>query len=240
MFERTIAPVLFASALAVLGLLTGCGEKYRNDAEKQFLKAAKKGDAEAQYELGGCYEFGGGAERDIDAARKWYAKAAAQGHKKAAARLRLLDPPKPPTADEMKEYRRNAGKGDAEAMFQLAQCFEFGYHGPRDPDAALRNYSYAAKKGHEEAGKRLETMKEELTPSEAEVKKYFADARKGIAEAQYQAARCLEFGFRVKANSRSAGDLYRKAAAQGHPKALARLGRAPKRPTPPRKRQGRK
>ena len=239
MFKRIFAPAL--AAFALLALAAGCGEKYRNDAEKQFLKAARKGDAEAQYGLGACYEFGGGAPRDADAARRWYAKAAAQGHKKAAARLRHLDPPKPPAAEDMKTIRRDAQKGDAEAQFLLAQCYEFGQHVPKDADAALRYYSYAAKKGNEEAQKRADALREELAPPAAEVKKYFAAARKGSAEAQYQAARCLEFGFGVKQNTTAAGEWYRRAAAQGHAKALARLGRTPQRRKPaPKKRSGRK
>ena len=236
MFKRRMMPML--AALAALGMLTGCGEKPRNDAEKQFLSAAKKGDAEAQYNLGACYEFGGGAPRNVDAARRWYEKAAAQGHKKAAARLRHLNPPAAPAAEDMKKLRSAAQRGDAEALFQLAQCLEFGFHLPKDPDGALRYYKRAAKKGHEEAAKRAETMTEELAPDAATAKKYFASARRGNAEAQYQVARCLEFGFHVKPDPQAAGDWYRRAAKQGHPKAMERLNikqTPPRRKNPPRR-----
>jgi len=220
------------AACALAALASGCGGGgYRNDAEKKFLDAAKKGDAEAQYSLGACYEFGGGAEKNVDRAKEWYRKAAAQGHQKAQERLRVLNPPKTPSADEMKQFRRSAGKGDAEALFQLGQCREFGQQCAKDPDAALRYYSRAAAKGHEEAGKRAEVLAAKLTPTPAEMKKLYADARKGNAEAQYQIGRCFEFGFHKnprKPDFNAARSWYTRAAKQGHPKALEILN--PKKP----------
>jgi len=234
MFFRGVGPRIAAAALALAGALaSGCGEKYHNEAEKQFLKAARKGDAEAQYSLGASYEFGGGAARDVDLAKRWYAKAAAQGHKKAAARLRHLNPPQAPAAEDMKALRAAAKKGDAEALFKVGQCMEFGFHGQKDLDEALRCYSRAAAKGHEEAGKIRERMAEELAPAESEVKNFRIAARKGNAEAQYQFARCLEFGFHVKQSTYDAAEWYKRAARQGHPKAMARLNWKPK--TQPRK-----
>jgi hypothetical protein len=229
MFRRMMMALFAACALA--GLSAGCGGSYRNDAEKKFLDAAKKGDAEAQYNLGACYEFGGGAEKNVDRAKEWYRKAAAKGHKKAQERLLALNPPKAPSAEELKQYRIAAGKGDAEALFQLGQCREFGYHGDKDPDAALRCYDRAAAKGHEKAKERAEALAAKLAPAEAEMKKYYADARKGNAEAQYQIGRCFELGFHKnprKPNFSAARNWYKKAADQGHPKAVERLN--PKRP----------
>jgi TPR repeat protein len=43
-------------------------------------KAAIKGDADAQSELGSKYRFGEGVQRDDYEAFQWYAKAAIQGH----------------------------------------------------------------------------------------------------------------------------------------------------------------
>lgn len=232
MFKANAAAGLFL-ALAV-GFFCGCGSDYRNDAEREFLKSAKKGDAEAQYNLGACYEFGSSAPRDIAAAKSWYRKAAAQGHKKAKARLRILEPPPRPTREQAAEYRAAARRGDAEAQFQWAQCCELGFHTPRNCDLALRYYGRAAAKGHEAAKTRLEELTEELSPTADAVKKYFADAKRGDAEAQFQYARCLEFGFRLKPNRAAAVTWYERAAKQGHVKALEALGRKPKRPTGPR------
>jgi len=47
-------------------------EKHMDDAEH--------GDAESQYIIGRYYEEGIGVEKDLNEAKKWYTKAAAQGH----------------------------------------------------------------------------------------------------------------------------------------------------------------
>ena len=229
MFRRIMTALFAACALAAFS--SGCGGSYRSDAEKKFLDAAKKGDAEAQYNLGACYEFGGGTEKNVDRAKEWYQKAAAKGHQKAQERLRVLNPPKTPSTDELKQYRRDAGKGDAESLFQLGQCREFGYQCSKDPDAALRYYSRAAAKGHEAAKERADAIAAKLAPSPAEMKKLYADAKKGNAEAQYQIGRCYEFGFHKnprKPNFNAARVWYSRAAKQGHPKAMEVLN--PKKP----------
>lgn len=240
MFARKVrsAALTLVAALAVGLLAAGCGEKPRNDAEKKFLEAAKKGDSEAQYNLGACYEFGGGAPQDVDLAKKWYEKAAAQGHRKAKSRLRILNPPPAPTEAEVAEIRGNALKYDPDpaALYKWGECCEFGFHTAKDRDRALRFYNFAAEKGVPQAKERARDLAEELMPPEAEVKKFRAAARSGNAEGQYQFARCLEFGFRVKKNFGAARELYRRAADQGHPKAMERLNRKPKRPAQKRKR----
>ena len=92
MFSCKVRPAALTVLLALaVGVLCGCGERYRNDAEKKFLKAAKKGDAEAQYSLGACYEFGGAAPKDVDLAKKWYGKAAAAGNDAAKRALETLE-----------------------------------------------------------------------------------------------------------------------------------------------------
>ena len=46
--------------------------------------------ADAQYELGTCYEFGKGVEQSYEQAIRWYRKAAEQGHANAKAVLDRL------------------------------------------------------------------------------------------------------------------------------------------------------
>ena len=56
-----------------------------------FTKAAEQGDADAQCNLGMCYEDGDGVEKDLQKAIEWYTKAANQGNtnaKQALARLK--------------------------------------------------------------------------------------------------------------------------------------------------------
>ena len=74
--------IVLALLLAVS--LVGKGQtKY-----EQFIKAAKKGDPEAQYQIGQCYERGGrGVEKDLNLAFEWFSKAASQGLAKAQCDL---------------------------------------------------------------------------------------------------------------------------------------------------------
>ena len=53
-------------------------------------KAAEKGNAWAQDNLGSFYEYGKGVEKDINKAIEWYTKAASKGNKHANTRLSRL------------------------------------------------------------------------------------------------------------------------------------------------------
>ena len=54
---------------------------------KELEKAAEQGDAQAQYELGRCYNAGDKVPKDNAIAAQWYAKAAEQGHTDAQFNL---------------------------------------------------------------------------------------------------------------------------------------------------------
>ena len=56
-------------------------------AVKWYRKAALRGDADAQFNLGVCYAKGEGVEKDEVEAVKWYRKAALQGHADAQFNL---------------------------------------------------------------------------------------------------------------------------------------------------------
>lgn len=61
------------------------------EAVKWYRKAAEQGYANAQYNLGWCYDLGRGVARDYVEAAKWYRKAAAQGHSTAQIALERLE-----------------------------------------------------------------------------------------------------------------------------------------------------
>jgi len=58
------------------------------EAVSWYRKAAELGQADAQYNLGSCYDAGVGVETDKAEAKSWYQKAANQGHKGALVSLR--------------------------------------------------------------------------------------------------------------------------------------------------------
>ncbi len=57
---------------------------------QNYLYAAEQGHAYAQFTVGLMYENGDGVSKDIDEARKWYRKAADQGHEAAKEALKRL------------------------------------------------------------------------------------------------------------------------------------------------------
>lgn len=52
-----------------------------------YQKAADQDNADAQYQFGLCYEKGQGVKQDAKTARKWFEKAAKNGHAKASRKL---------------------------------------------------------------------------------------------------------------------------------------------------------
>lgn len=60
------------------------------EATNWFRDLAEKGSAQAQYNLGVCYENGEGVEKDTSEAMKWYRIAFEQGHKDAETALQKL------------------------------------------------------------------------------------------------------------------------------------------------------
>lgn len=61
--------------------------EYYQKAAKEFRKAAERGDANAQFNLGECYSLGLGVSKNDVEATEWYAKAAEQGHARAQCYL---------------------------------------------------------------------------------------------------------------------------------------------------------
>ena len=54
------------------------------------LKAEYHGDAEAQFQLGECYETGDTVDKDLQQAARWYRMAAGQGYEPASEALKRL------------------------------------------------------------------------------------------------------------------------------------------------------
>ena len=61
-------------------------------AAKAWLeKAADMDDTESQYLMGNIYQFGMGAEQNIELAKQFFTKAAQKNHKKALESLNLIN-----------------------------------------------------------------------------------------------------------------------------------------------------
>ena len=85
-----VVALLFAGAVKAGDYEDGVASYDRKDYERalfKFNRAAQRGEAPAQYNLGLIYYNGQGVAKDYTQAMRWYKLAAAQGY--AAAQLNL-------------------------------------------------------------------------------------------------------------------------------------------------------
>ena len=169
----TLALLLTASVLVSCGKKRSAEEELSDgkaayslmdfdSAAKHFALAAKQGNAEAQYNLGVCYEYGEGVENDMKEAVKWYRKAAEQGFTDALNNLGACYANGNGVENDMKEavkwFRKAAEQNDAVAQFNLGVSYEKGDGVEKDMNEALNWYRKAAEQGEENAKSALERL----------------------------------------------------------------------------------
>ncbi|MCK9357724.1 MAG: hypothetical protein M0R22_11375 [Dehalococcoidia bacterium] len=121
-----------------------------------YRRAADQGDAEAQFNLGVCYDTGQGVAMDRAKAMWWYRLAADQGH--AAAQYNLgvcydngwligqgvaVD-----HAEAVRWYHLAAAQGGAKAQYNLGVCFYKGEGVAMDHAEAVHWFRLAAAQGY--------------------------------------------------------------------------------------------
>jgi len=122
-------------------------------AVEKMRQAAIKGDADAQYVRGKMYQSGVGEKYDIKEAKKWYLRAAEQGHPEALYRIAMSYMTDPSLSKDQKD------KESAKWMLKAAEhSHPFGQgmlgimylHGegvPRDSTEAVRWLTKSAEQG---------------------------------------------------------------------------------------------
>ncbi len=172
----------------------GCPQNYA-EAVKLFRKAAEQGDADAQYNLGLCYDNGWGVVENKPEAVRWYREAAEQGISNAQYNLGWCyshgEGVVEDKTEAVKWYRKAAEQGHANAQHNLGLYYDFGWGVVKDKNEAVIWYRKAAEQG--------------------------------IANAQYNLGVCYEYGSGVVKNKPEAVSWYRKAAEQGDEDAKKRL-----------------
>lgn len=117
----------------------------------KYRSAAEGGNAEAQYQLGRCYENGWGVEQDAPQALKWYGKAIRQNHAEAQNALAHCYAYGIGVNQDYNEaiqlYRQAAEQGLASAQYVMGLSFEFGIGVDANTDTAARWYRLAAYQG---------------------------------------------------------------------------------------------
>ncbi len=198
----------------------------RSDHEAAFeiwLVLARRGDVDAQYNLGALYDNGWGVERDVEKATLWYARAA--GRNVAPAELVLAHILRRGEAtvrddDQALRYLRSAAhRGSARAQFELGIAYDRGIGVTQNYATAAVWYEKAANQGLTEAVYNLATLFDEGlgTPKDhaAAMAWYKQAARDGSAPAENNIGNLHEKGLGVPQNYELAVEWYGKAAARG-------------------------
>ena len=140
--------------------------------EKPFIAdlraRARRGQAEAQFQLGVCYRFGQGVSKDEAEALKWYLKAAAQGHEKAQYNVGVCYDAGTGVAQDHEEaarwYRKAAQRGHAKAAYNLAVDYKYGQGVARDDAEAFAWFDFAASRGEAVAAAARDELAEGMDP----------------------------------------------------------------------------
>lgn len=163
---------------------------------KSYIKAAKKGDAEAQYMIGSCYSKGVDVKQNDEKAVDWWRKAAEQGHAISQSLLGYAyNKGKGVTKDSLKAvywYSKSAEQGNTVAQMNLAMCYTSGKGAPKNYSQAVYWWRKAADQGE--------------------------------STGQYWMGIFYSNGFGVEVDAVQALNWYRKAANQGHADAMGCIG----------------
>ena len=176
-------------------------ERFYSFYSKALEKAAKKGDARAQYETGNAYLAGTPGKRDTETAAEWYIKAMAQGHEEATEKFYSF---------YSKDLEKRAKNGDARAQFETGNSYFTGSIVTKNDNTAAEWYLKALLQGHEEATEKFYSF-------------YSKDlekrAKSGDARAQFETGNHYFTGVAVKNDHETAAEWYQKAMQQGHEEA---------------------
>ena len=140
------------------------------EAAKWYRKAAEKGLASAQHNLGLCYDNGEGVPKDEAEAAKWYRKAAEQGYAEAQCDLGLCYHKGEGVPKDKREsviwYWKAAEQGLAEAQYNLGYAYANGAGVTKDYLEAYAWYNLAAANGSEGGKLSRDELERKLLPQQ--------------------------------------------------------------------------
>ena len=236
----TLLALLAANSFFLQGAMLHGADTPAEKAEfARYMEQAEKGDAGAMCNLGWCYNYGKGVEKNHEEAVKWYKKAAGKGDAWAMNNLGNCYKNGKGVEKNYKEavkwFKKAAEKGNAWAMNNLGNCYKNGKGVEKNEAEAEKWYKKAfslflqeAKEGNDTAmcnlgwcyknGNGVEKNYEEA------VKWYKKAAEKGNDTAMCNLGICYENGEGVEKNYEEAVKWYKKAAEEGNADAMNYLG----------------
>jgi TPR repeat protein len=210
----------------------GASNGFCRNSTEELHKAAERGDAKAQFNLGLSYFKGEGLPQNSAEAAKWFRKAAEQGDAEAQWFLGAMYDTGIGVAknatEAVKWIRKAAEQGLADAQHALGWMYTSGKGVAKNTSEGLRWYRKAAEQGHAKAQSELAGayLKGEGVPkSAAEAIKWFRKAAEwGDAKVQCVLGAMYVAGIGVAKNDAEGVKWYRKAAEQGLADAQHGLG----------------
>ena len=193
-------------------------------AVEWYTKAAEKGYAEAQCNLGICYYNGDGVKQSYEKAVHWYAKAAEQGYARAQCYLGECYEDKhgvPKSFNKAGQwYRKAAEQGYARAQYNLGELYLSGTGVPQSEEKAVEWYTKAAEQGYTDAQNQLGHCYDRGwgVPQSYEKAVYWTRkaAEKGNMYAQWGLAIYYEKGWGVPQSDEKAIEWYTKSLKNGN------------------------
>ena len=225
--KRPMDTSMFRYLLCAIMLQVSIGTAAGNDIWvtlfKETLQQAKRGDSEAQYNVGAMYQDGRGVKADRDKALEWYEKAARQGNTRAVSRLDLMQANQ---ASFLSELQR-AEQGNAGSQYNIGNMFTKGNGTNMDLKQALGWYEKAASQGHIKAAYKLGLAHYEgsgVRKNGKQALKWLGVAADdGYAPAQYYLGKIHAEGNGTRRNYRKALEWFTKSVDGGFDQARGEM-----------------
>lgn len=197
-------------------------------------RKAKRGNAEAQTELGSCYYAGIGVAQSYKAAAYWLEKAAVQGNPSAQHILGCMyfqgEGVAKDRAKAVEWCTKAAEQGHDQAQYVLGYWAYTGALGKKDYTTAAYWLHKSAEQGYAPAqyyyGQLYYWGNGVAKDRETVARWWRKAAEQGYADAQNDLGECYFYGDGVEENDAEAVAWWRKAGSQGHAKAIFHLGEA--------------
>lgn len=141
----------FVFFLILLLPTTASADWFTSSKVSDLIKQADTGDKDAQFAVGSAYDFGQGAPRDGEKAKKYYLMAAEQGHAEAQNSLGSIFEAEGNYTEAASWYYQAMQQGHPLAINSIAHYYLQGMGVPQDKNKGIELYIKAANLGMPQA-----------------------------------------------------------------------------------------